>query len=131
MFKGIPGSFICYYYGYAKKKCNGTHLNISELPPECSSFVLDGIVIDRSVFTYNYTNRLKLTGIYEGLYVNILCPIKFNTQIIIMPRETKFYILDEMNELSKLNSSSKFLGLNRRNYMLQYVFRYYWFKRNM
>lgn len=66
-FKGIPGSFICYYYGYAKKKCNGTPLEISDLPPECSSFVIDGIIIDRSIVTHNYTKHLKLTGIYEGM----------------------------------------------------------------
>ncbi|VVC30417.1 Hypothetical protein CINCED_3A001326 [Cinara cedri] len=53
---GFPGPYLCYYFGSAALTCNGRPVPVSNLPSECTSFIYDGIEIDRRVDTSGPNN---------------------------------------------------------------------------
>lgn len=52
---GNPGKASCYYFADVAMMCNGTPVAVSDLPPECESFIYDGLQVDaKDITNENY-----------------------------------------------------------------------------
>ncbi|VVC30419.1 Hypothetical protein CINCED_3A006649 [Cinara cedri] len=112
--EGYPGTYICYYFGDVSSICNGKPVDVCTLPPECTSFAYDGLIIDR--LTPNNNGIITPISASDFPYLDAVMTTNKPSYVLLYHEKSNNFRYDKdgIDTLAKQDSSSilNFIGVH-------------------